>query len=223
MKATSVVLAFLLIAAVIYNYGCAPVFRAQPFDAAKWNEQRETHPDLNVTPWMLGDLMTNHLSLGMPMDAVTNLLGSAEITTPFRAGVWTRGEFIKETVYVYRPGMHNGWRVQGTNPLILWFGQKGKYVREWSPAYPAVQPVSAMESEAAGDARTYGGLHVGNLRYAGRPDQLDALLGPPDEKRTEWQLDYFLGKRARFAWDEIFLELHFDDSNRLSRMTWSEH
>lgn len=173
---------------------------------------------------MLGDLMTNYLSLGMGLQDVTNLLGSAEIRTPVGSGgVRTRGEFIEQTVYVYQPGMHNGWRIQGTNPVILWFGNNGEYLREWSSAFPAVQPVSAVESEAVADAKTYGTLHVGNLRYAGRPDQFDALLGPPDEKRTEHQMDYFLGKRRRFSWDDIFLELHFDRSNRLSRISWSEH
>lgn len=157
------------------------------------------------------------------MEVVTNLLGPAETRTPLGAGVRVRGEFIKQTVYVYRLGMHNGWMVQGTNSLILYLGRNGEYLREWSPAFPVVQPVSVEESEAARDARAGGRLHVGNLRFAGTPSHFDALLGPPDQKRTEHQLDYFLGKRSRFAWDDVFLELHFDQSNGLSRIGWSEH
>jgi hypothetical protein len=187
-------------------------------------EGRKSNPELNACPSMLADLMTNHLCLGMRLADVTNLLGSAEIRTPVGSGgVRIRGGFIEQVVYVYEPGMHNGWRIDGTDRLILWFGRNRQYLREWSPEFPAIQPVSAVESEAVADARTYGRLHVGNLHYAGRPDQFDTLLGPPDEKRTEHQLDYFLGKRRRFSWDDVYLELHFDTSNRLSRMTWSEH
>jgi hypothetical protein len=213
-----------LLAFVLCVSGCGSRPSAQPFEKAKWNESRKNDPELNACPSMLGDLLTNHLSLGIGLQDVTNLLGDAEVRTPVgSSGVRIRGEFIEQTVYAYRPGMHKGWRLEGTNPLILWFGHNGEYLREWSPQSPTVQPVSAEESEAVAEARRYGRLHVGNLRYAGRPDQFDALLGPPDEKRTEHQLDYFLGKRGRFASDDVFLELHFDASNRLSRMTWSEH
>ncbi len=223
MKPKPWAIGFLLIAIVGCTGGCGSRPSRQPFDKAKWNDGRKTNPELNACPSMLGDLMTNHLFIGMQLEEVTNLLGSAEIKTPVGAGVHIRGEFIDQIVYVYLPGLHNGWMIQGTNSLILWFGHKGKSLKEWSPNFPVVKPVSAVESEAARDARESGGLHVGNLHFASTPSQFEALLGLPDGKRTEYQLDYFLGKRARFAWDEVFLELHFDASNRLSRFTWSEH
>jgi len=95
MKAIGVILALLLIAAVTYHYGFAPAYKAQRFEAAKWNEGRQNCPDLNISPWMLGDLMTNHLSLGMTMEAVTNVLGYPEIATPMGSGVRIRGEFVE--------------------------------------------------------------------------------------------------------------------------------
>lgn len=214
---------FLLIGMIVCIDGCGAGPASQPFNKAKWNADRQNNPALNTCPSMLGDLMANHLALGVALDDVTNLIGSAETSTPLGSGVRIRGEFIKQTVYIYRPGMHNGWLLQGTNSLILYFGRNSECLREWSPMFPAIQPVSAADCEAARDARTNGSLHVGNLRFAGTPSQFDVLLGPPDEQRTEHQLDYNLGKRSRLAWDEVFLELHFDRSNRLSRMSHSEH
>ncbi|HWN96636.1 MAG TPA: hypothetical protein VNT99_16525 [Methylomirabilota bacterium] len=213
----------MIIVVALCTGGCGPSTLSQAFDKAKWHNGRKSNPDLNSCPSMLDDLMTNHLSLGMRLEDVTNLLGSAEIRTPVGSGVRTQGEFIEQTVYVYKPGMHNGWMVQGTNSLVLYFGRNGEYLREWSPSLPIVQPVSVADSEGARDARASGRLHVGNLRFAGTPSQFETLLGHPDERRTENQLDYFLGKRSRRAWDEVFLELHFDESNRLSRITRSEH
>jgi hypothetical protein len=224
MNARQSVAVLLFVAIALYTGGCGRSPSRQAFDKARWSDGRKNSPELNACPSMLDDLMTSHLFLGMTLADVTNLLGSAEIRTPIgTTGVHIHGEALEQTVYVYQPGMHNGWLVQGTNSLILWFGQRGEYLRESSPDFPVVQPVSAAESEAVRDARTNGHLHVGNLRFAGTPSQFDTLLGRPDETRIEHQLDYFLGKRSRFAWDEVFLDLHFDKSNRLSRMTWSEH
>jgi len=203
--------------------GCGASSTSQPFDKVKWNADRKNNPALNVCPSMLDDVMANHLTLGMSLEEITNLLGSAETATPHGSSVRMRGEFIKQTVYVYHPGMHNGWMLQGTNSLILYFGRNSEYLREWAPMPAMIQPINAAESEAARDARTNGTLHVGNLRFAGTPSQFDVLLGPPDEQRAEHQLDYNLGKRSRLSWNEAFLELHFDGSNKLSRMTRSEH
>jgi len=204
--------------------GCGPRYQTQSFNKQKWNDGRRENPDLNVSPWMLDDLMTNHLSRGMSLTEVTNLIGHPQIRTPIgSSGVHIRGEFIEQTVYVYHPGMHNGWRLDGTNSLFLFFGQNDEYLREWSPHFPVVQPVDVEECEATRNLLPDIGLHIGNLRFAGTPKQFDALLGTPDEKRMEYQLDYMLGKRSRFAWDEVFLELHFDKNKRLCRATWSEH
>jgi hypothetical protein len=159
----------------------------------------------------------------MSLEDVTNLLGDAEVKTPLGTGTRIRGEYIDQAVYVYAPGMHNGWLVEGTNSLVLRFGRSSDYLRDWSPLSVAIRPVSATNSEAARAAAPGASLPLGNLRVAATPSQFDALLGPPDQKRTEYQLDYFLGKRSRFAWDTVFLELHFDESRKLSRMSWSEH
>jgi hypothetical protein len=223
MNAPRKILSFVILSAVLCSLSCGSGPSKQPFDTAKWNAGRNKNPGRNECPSMLDDLMTKHLSRGMVLEDVTNLLGQAEVKTSLGAVTRIRGEFITQIAYVYQPGMHKGWMVQGTNSLILWFGQRDEYLREWSPDFPVVQPVSAAESEAVRDARKDGHLHVGNLRFAGTPSQFDTLLGRPDETRIEHQLDYFLGKRSRFAWDEVFLDLHFDKSNRLSRMTCSEH
>jgi hypothetical protein len=224
MKARQSVAGLFLVAIALYTGGCGRSPSRQAFDKARWSDGRKNNPELNACPAMLDDLMTNYLSLGMTLADVTNLLGSAEIRTPIgTSGVHIHGEAIEQVVYVYQPGMHNGWLVAGTNPLVLLFVHRSEYLREWSPLSVAVRPVSATDSEAARAAAPTGTLLLGHLPIAATPSQFDALLGPPDEKCTECQLDYFLGKRSRFAWDEVFLELHFDKSNRLSRMTWSEH
>jgi hypothetical protein len=223
MKAPQSVLSFLILSAVLNSLSCGSGPSKGPFDKAKWNAGRKNNPERNECPSMLDDLMTKHLSLGMVLEDVTNLLGEAEVKTPLGAATRIRGEFIAQVVYVYQPGMHKEWWVEGTNPLVLRFGRRNEYLREWSPLSVAVRPVSAMHSKAAHAAAPTGTLPLGHLPIAATPSQFDALLGPPDEKCTEWQLDYFLGKRSRFAWDDVFLELHFDKSNRLSRMTWSEH
>jgi hypothetical protein len=223
MSARQTVAGFILAGMAACICGCGAGPASQPFDKAKWNAGRKNNPGLNACPAMLDDLMGNHLALGMSLADATNVLGSAETRTPLGSGVHVKGEFIKQTVYVYQPGMHNGWMLQGTNSLTLFFGHNGEYLREWSPMFTVIQPVKAVDSEAARDARTNGTLHFGNLHYASTPSQVTVLLGLPDEQRTEHQLDYNLGKRSRLAWDEVFLELHFDSSNRLSRMSRSEH
>ena len=190
---------------------------------------------------MLNDLLMHYLPLGMSLEEVTNLLGHPEV----RDGVHVRGEYLEQTVYVYRSGMHNGWLVRETpltsastlqrpglrdaplaretNSLILYFGRNDAYLKEWSPALPVVQPVSASESDASREASSDMGLHIGDLRFAATPSQFQALLGPPSESRKEWQFDYFLGKRAKYARDHVFLELHFDQSQKLTRVVCSEH
>jgi hypothetical protein len=213
----------ILLAVVLGCAGCGGSPSRQLFDKAKWNAGRKSSPDLNVCPSMLQDLMANHLATGMTLGEVTNLLGPAEIQTPIPSGVRIRGESIAQTVYVYAPGMHNGWILQGSNSLILYFGHNDEYLRDWSPHSVRIKPVNATDSEAARDAKTNGTLHVGNLRFAGTPSQFRTLLGPPDHTATEHQLDYFLGKRTRLSWDGVFLELHFDSSNRLNRVSSSEH
>ena len=222
VKVKKSIAGFLVVSVVIFSGGCGRGSSKQAFEKAKWNAARKSNPDLNACPSMLDDLIANHLSHGMTLAEVTNLLGPVEMRTPMGTGVRMHGEFLAQTVYVYHPGMHKGWRLQGTNSLVLYFGHRDEYLQEWSPTFVQVQPVTAVDSEAARDART-NGLHIGNLRYAGTPDQFDALLGFPDEQRTEYQLCYCLGKRSRFAWDEVFLDLHFDASNRLVRLTGWEH
>ena len=222
MKTEQSVMMVLLVSLALT--GCGPSYHAQSFSKQKWNDGRRDNPDLNVTPWMLDDLRVNHLSMGMSLAEVTNLLGHPQIRTPLGSGgVHIRGEYIEQTVYIYDPGMHNGWRLDGTNSISLFFGQKDEYLREWSPHFSVVQPVDVKECEATRNLLPDIGLHIGNLRFAGRPNQFDKLLGPPNEKRIEYQLDYMLGKRSRFAWDEVFLELHFDSKKKLNGMTSSEH
>jgi hypothetical protein len=212
-----------ILAGVLCSLGCGSGSSKQPFDKAKWNAGRQQNPERNECPAMLHDLMERHLSLGMALTDVTNLLGHPEVKTSLGAATRVRGEFIEQVAYTYQPGIHNGWLVEGTNPLVLLFGQRGEYLREWSPLSVAVRPVSATNSEAARATARTGRLPLGHSPITATPPQFDALLGPPDEKCTEWQLDYFLGKPSRFAWDTVFLELHFNKSNRLSRMTRSEH
>jgi hypothetical protein len=172
---------------------------------------------------MLDDLMMNHLSRGMTLTDVTNLLGQVEIKTSSGPNVRIRGEFLEQTIYIYRPGTHNGWLIVGTNSVILYFGRDGRYLREWLPAFPVVQSVSAIQSDATRSLLSNGSLYIGNPHFASTPSQFDTLLGPPDEKLMEYQLDYFLGKRSRFASNDVFLELHFDENKKLSRITCSEH
>lgn len=194
-----------------------------PFNKEAWNKGRQKNPELNASPRMLYDLVANHLSLGMTLSDVTNLLGQAEIKTPSGAGLRIQGEFLEQTVYLYRPGMHNGWLLEGSNSLTLHFGRDGRNLKEWFPDFPVVKPVNAKESEAARNTLPNGGLHIGNLRFAATPTQFYELLGPPDENRTEWRLDYFLGKRSRLSSDVVFLELHFDQNRKLTRIVPLEH
>jgi hypothetical protein len=230
-----------LLGAVLCGGGCGGGGSNQPFNKAKWKESRKSNPNLNACPLMLDDLLTSHLSLGMSLADVTNLIGQPEI----KQGLRIRGEYQTQAVYVYRPGIHNGWLVHDaplpsahvlrppflreklapdeTNCLVLRFGCNGEYLKEWFPSFPIVQPVNATPSEATRNLLPELGLHIGNLRFAAMPDQFYGLLGPPDVRRTEWQLDYYLGKRSPLVWDEVFLELHFDGSQKLSRMSWSEH
>jgi hypothetical protein len=143
---------------------------------------------------MLPDLMAKHLSPGMMIADVTNLLGQPKVKTPLGAATRIRGDFDEQLVYIYQPGMHNGWLVEGTAPLVLHFGHRSDYLREWSPLSVAVRPVSASDSEAARASAQTGALPLGHLPITATSSQFDGLLGPPDEKATEWQLDYFLGK-----------------------------
>jgi hypothetical protein len=211
---------FLLFVAILT--GCGPKAVVK-FDKNAWNKGRQSNPELNVSPWMLDDLVSNHLSPGIALADVTNLLGQPEIKFLLRSGVRVRGEFLKQTVYLYRPGMHNGWLVEGTNSLTLYFGDGGSYLKEWFPTFPVVRPINVKTSEATRDLLSNGGLYIGNLHYAGTQSQFDELLGEPDEKRTEYQLDYYLGKRSRFSFEEEFLELHFDRDQKLVRTMRLEH
>jgi hypothetical protein len=217
----------LLVLVAVCIQGCepgadGPARKIQPFEKNAWNEGRQKSPGLNVSPWMAGDLLTNHLVRGMSLADVTNLLGHPEIRSSAGAVTHIRGEFLVQTVYVYQPGSHNGWLVHGTNPVVLFFGNRGNLV-EWSPAYPFIEPVSAKESMATRETTSKGGLHIGNHRFAGSTTQFDNLLGTPNEIRTEYQLDYYLGKQTRFAEDDVFLELHFDKDKKLARKAYSEH
>ncbi|MEI2725053.1 MAG: hypothetical protein V9H26_16500 [Verrucomicrobiota bacterium] len=172
---------------------------------------------------MLGDLDCKALVAGY------DFAGRHESTGPSRdnkaVGNWHShsGRVPGTDRVIYQPGLHNGWLVEGTNSLALYFGHDGRYLKEWFPAFPVVKPVSAGESEAARNTLSNEGLYIGNLRFAATPDQFDELLGPPNEKRTEWQLEYFLGKRSRLSSDEMFLELHFDQNRKLTRIVTSEH
>lgn len=214
-------LAALLLLTVVLA-GCQPKSGVR-FDKEGWNKGRQDNPELNVSPWMLDDLVTNHLSLGMSLTDATNLLGQPEIESPLGTGVRVKGEFLEQTVYLYQPRMHNGWLLEGTNLLTLYFGRDGRYLKEWFPAFPVVRPLSAKQSEATQNTLSNGGLYIGNLHFAAMPNQFDELLGPPDERRTEYQLEYFLGKRSRLSSDEVFLELHFDQNRKLTRIERSEH
>lgn len=202
--------------------GCRPTANTQ-FNKQTWNSDRQSHPDMNVSPRMLADLMANHLALGMSLTHVTNLLGSPEIRVSQGTAVHVFGEFLKQTVHVYRPGMHNGWLLEGTNSLSLYFGHDGTYLKEWFPEQPPLKPFSAAESEATHNTLSTGELHIGNQRFASTMQQFDQLLGPPDEKRTEFQLDYYLGKRTPLSIDSTYLELHFNQEQRLTRVIPLEH
>jgi hypothetical protein len=203
-------------------FACNPSSQERSFEASQWKKGRLDHPDLNVSPSMVRDLMKNHLTLGMTLADVTNLLGHPEIKTPIGSGIRVRGAFLEQLVHVYSHGMHNGWLVQDTN-VVLRFGERNEYLKEWYPLSALIKPVSAPESEATRETLSSGGLHLGNLRFAATPRQLETLLGPPDKKVTEYDLDYFLGRRTRLAWDETFLELHFDENQKLVRVECTEH
>jgi len=202
--------------------GCQPGGNA-PFNKQAWNTGRQTRPDLNCSPLMVADLLSNHLRPDMPLIEVTNLLGSPVIVARSGSALRKYGEFLEQTVYVYRPGLHNGWRLEGTNSLLLYFGHDGSYLKEWLPQLPDIKPVSAPESEATRSTLSTGGLHIGNLRFASTVAQFDQLLGAPDEKYTEYELDYYLGRRTRFSMDEVFLELHFNRHKQLTRAGETEH
>jgi hypothetical protein len=224
MKWIFVSVGLLLAAAGIWL--CGQNSSRQLFNQQKWATGRQQSPCLNFSPAMLDDLMANYLSLGMTLDQVTNLLGQPDIRTR-TAGttasiVRTRGEFLQETVYVYQPGTHRHWTVTGTQALVLHFVPDGQGLREWSPLSAVVRAPTAGESGVSG-ARSTEALPLGNLQIAGTTNQFQALLGPPDSQSTEYQLNYFLGKRSYFAWDQTFLELHFDTNKRLTRMVRTEH
>ncbi|MSU58035.1 MAG: hypothetical protein EXS35_07630 [Pedosphaera sp.] len=202
--------------------GCMQKSENQAFDQKQWSESRQSNPDLNISPRMLDDLMTKHLQLGMQMTDVTALLGPAETMTPSGTGVSIQGESLKYTVYVYQPGIHNTWELQGSNSLVLYF-DRNESLRTWSPLFPVVQPTSATASEATRNLPPDGRLDIGNDRFAGYRKHFDVLLGPPDQMRTETELEYYLGKLSRFAAKGEYLQLHFDESNRLSRITRLKH
>jgi hypothetical protein len=201
---------------------CRPAGNTQ-FNKQDWNTGRQSHPNFNASPRMLADLMANHLPSGISLMDVTNLLGSPEIRIPQGNAVHIYGEFLKQTVYVYRPGMHNGWLLEGTNSLSLYFGHDGSYLKEWSPQQPPLKPLNVPESEATRNTLSNGELHIGNQRFASTTEQFNQLLGPPDEKRAEFQLDYYLGRRTALSMDSTYLELHFNQEQRLTGATSLEH
>lgn len=136
-----------------------------------------------------------------------------------------QGEFLKQNVYVYQPGMHNGWRLGGTNPMVLYFGEStesGACLKSWEPLFPDLKPVQAQPSEATRDTLSEGTLHIGNLHFAGSAQQFDVLLGPPDQQRTEYDLTYSPGKRSMFAMDSVSFQLHFNEKQKLTRITCTE-
>ena len=174
---------------------------------------------------MVPDLLANHLRWGTSLGDVTNLLGWPETQVTNGRVLRLRGEFLAQTVYVYRPGMHNGWSLEGNESLILYFGrdgEQGTFVRDWTPLYAVVGPVSAVESEATKSTLTEGGLHIGNLRFASSRGQFGHLLGPPDEERTECHLTYCLGKLT-FCMGRGIPRVHFNKDKQLTRIQCTEH
>lgn len=217
-------LVLLLVVAGIWL--CEPNSSPQLFDKQKWAAARQKSPSLNSTPAMVDDLMAKHLSLGMTLNQVTNLLGQPDVRTrigePPASIVHRQGEFLQEIVYVYQPGTHRNWFITGTQALVLHFIPDGQGLREWTPLSAVVRLVTAVESAGSG-AKSMQTLPLGNMRIAGTTNQFQALLGTPDLQTTEYQLNYFLGKRSYFAWDQTFLELGFDTNKRLTRMMRTEH
>jgi len=195
----------------------------QPFDAQKWKQGRYNNPELNDSPWMVNDLIKNHLKSGMLLEDVLQLLGQPRVRYSTSINVTAiRGEYEEETVYVYKPGYKKGWFVESDQPMEIHFrGYDDSYT---TPGGCKIRYVDAPKS-TLNELRTWHDDEL-DYTYCLPPNTLQAVLelfGEPDEIKTEYNLEYYLGKKYQFSMDDSFLVLHFDSNNKLKNITYMEH
>jgi len=177
MRTISLLLASSVALTAIWLHSCKTSKKA--FDQQKWNKSREQNPTLNLAPQMLDDLLAHHLSLGMSLSATTNLIGPPETKVKVGKANWISGGRYDEVIYVYAPGVHKAWNIEGSNALTLRFSADGMNLQEWSPWVHTVRRDAAAPKQT-GAAYPDGRLLLGNPQVASTTNQIEELLGPPD-------------------------------------------
>ena len=194
-----------------------------PFDSKKWIHGRYNNPEYNVSPWMVDDLMENHLPIGISLDEVITLLGQPVVSIDRgRNATELGGEYSEETVYVYNPGYNNGWYIESAQPIEIHFCKWGSSYSV--PGGCKIRHVDASTSNFS-KLRIWKDETIGKT-YCAIPNTIaltEELLGKPVEVWSENHLSFYLGKKSRTSFDDVYLELHFDQNKKLTEIIYIEH